>query len=194
MTKQQLRLQVANQCRAVAELAAALAEVHRQVASAYEHGNGDTTLDMVGRRTAGFMETLGDWLNNMDAAEVSPDWLVDVFAEAQRLYPQQPEPPSRDSVNTIGVVGLEPPASHIDAFLAMALPRIAALMQADPEDATPEGRELMLLADLADRYERQKYPEFSGRPVKPHRSGGGGPPAPEPPIEVLPRHPNRTAE
>lgn len=81
----------------------------------------------------------------------------------------------------------ETPASHIDAFLAMALPRIGDLMQADPEDASPEGRELMLLADLADRYERQKYPEFAGRPVKPHRSGGGGPPAPEAPIEVLPR-------
>lgn len=89
---------------------------------------------------------------------------------------------------------VEPTASHIDAFLAMALPRIAGLMQADPEDATPEGRELMLLAELADRYERQKYPEFSGRPVKPHRSGGGGPPAPEPPIEVIPRHPTRPAE
>ncbi len=79
--------------------------------------------------------------------------------------------------------------SYIDAFLAMALPRIGDLMQADPEDDTPEGRELMLLADLADRYERQKYPEFAGRPVKPHRSGGGGPPAREKPIEVLPRHP-----
>lgn len=75
-------------------------------------------------------------------------------------------------------------ASHLDAFLGIALPRIGQLMESDPGDSTPDGRELSLLAQLAELYERQKYPEFSGRPVRPHRSGGGAPSLPEPPIEL----------
>jgi hypothetical protein len=54
-------------------------------------------------------------------------------------------------------VRTEAPRPHIDAFLALALPRVADLMQADPED----GRELMLLVQLAELYESQKYPDFA---------------------------------
>lgn len=135
--------------------------------------------------------TIKEWVDRLDRER-------DEFVQSMPVVPDKsPDEPKAEcphcrEVYDAAAKGLavnrqaEPKAdSYIDAFLAMALPRIADLMQADPEDATPDGRELMLLADLADRYERQKYPEFSGRPVRPHRSGGGGPPTPERPIEPI---------
>lgn len=87
------RKQVAAQCRAVAKLATALAAVHADHAKLFEAGPSphDDLIDMIGDRSAGFMETLGDMLNGMDAADDDADTLAPVFEEAHRLWPQERE-------------------------------------------------------------------------------------------------------
>lgn len=79
--------QVAIQCRAVAEMAQNLADVHRDYATLFAPGSPTTIAELVGARTATFMETLGDMLNGMDAVEENDAWMVPVFAEAQRRWP-----------------------------------------------------------------------------------------------------------
>jgi hypothetical protein len=82
--------QVAAQCRAVAHLARALAEVHEHKAQLYdlEKIAHPTLIDFVGRNTASYMETLGNILNGMDAVTQEDEVLAPVFKEAQRLWPQ----------------------------------------------------------------------------------------------------------
>lgn len=86
------RKQVAEQCKAVAHMAAALAEVYRVKADnfANEANKGpDQLVDLVGNWSAGHMETLGNILNGMDAVDGDEDdWMEPVFREAQRLWPQ----------------------------------------------------------------------------------------------------------
>lgn len=83
------RKQVALQCKAVAHMARALAEVydHRAMRLESDWVKGDG--ELIGRWSANAMEILGEMLNGMDAVDESDDWMKPVFREAQRLWPQQ---------------------------------------------------------------------------------------------------------
>lgn len=100
-TEEQQQRQVAEQCRAVVHLANALIEVHAE----YQRLFTDPVFtdpakpmawhtDLVGRRTARFMEVLGDMLNEMDAASDEDHWLDPIFMEAHRLWPLDAVPPA----------------------------------------------------------------------------------------------------
>lgn len=86
--KDERRNQVVAQCRAVAHLATALAKVHSDYIDLMANTSHDSWVEMVGSRTAAFMENLGDMLNGMDAVTKEDDWLNPIFKEAQRLWPQ----------------------------------------------------------------------------------------------------------
>jgi hypothetical protein len=83
------RTQVAMQCAAVRHLAAVLADINGDYARLTAAGLNDRILDIVGRRTANLMETLGDILNGMDATDEADAWLRPIFEEAHRLWPQK---------------------------------------------------------------------------------------------------------
>lgn len=84
------RKQVATQCRAVSHMAKALAQINDDYEKLFEEGSADHLIDQVGNRTAHQMETLGNILNGMDAADEQDKWMDAVFKEAQRLWPQGP--------------------------------------------------------------------------------------------------------
>jgi hypothetical protein len=86
------RKQVADQCRAVAHLATALAQVSEDWAKMLAApGGADELLDMVGDRSAGHMETLGDILNGMDAIDDDDGWIDPIFEKSHEMFPQQDE-------------------------------------------------------------------------------------------------------
>ena len=87
-TMSQKRQQVAAQCSAVVHLATSLADIHSDYAKLFLNGAAVNLIDMVGDRTAAFMEILGDLLNGMDAVSEEDGKLDQVFAEAQRIWPQ----------------------------------------------------------------------------------------------------------
>lgn len=81
---------VQRQCLVVAHLAEAIRKVHDDLAVFY----GDSTpneavLEIVGKRTARFMEQLGDMLNEMDAVTDEDEWTHPVFELAQRRWPTE---------------------------------------------------------------------------------------------------------
>lgn len=86
-----LREQVGAQCNAVNHLATAIAQLYGDYAKIFHDGSAERLLEQVGKRTAAFMETLGDMLNATDSYSEDDDWLEPVFKEAQRRWPQ-PEP------------------------------------------------------------------------------------------------------
>jgi hypothetical protein len=51
-------------------------------------GATDKILDIAGARTAHLMEVLGNTLNEMDAAEETPEWVQAIFETAQKRWPQ----------------------------------------------------------------------------------------------------------
>lgn len=83
--------QVSAQCRAVAHLAREISDLYRDHAEVMRHPNSVSILDLVGARTAAFMEQLGEMLNATDAATEDDDWLEPIFAKAQELWPTLPE-------------------------------------------------------------------------------------------------------
>jgi hypothetical protein len=89
-----LMKQIADQCRVVSHLAKALAQVHDDYAKLYDWaGKGPQDIaQIVGDRSAAFMETLGEMLNGMDAVAEEDEWTVPIFREAQRRWPQRPAP------------------------------------------------------------------------------------------------------
>lgn len=88
MTDAEKQTQVAAQCRAVAHMAKALAEVHEAKASILDLPQKYDPLEFVGQQTASLMETLGDILNGMDANDDKEDaWLKPVFQKAHELWP-----------------------------------------------------------------------------------------------------------
>lgn len=61
---------------------------------------------------------------------------------------------------------MKPRVIHTDADYQEALRRIDALMEGDPDPASPEGRELELFSVLVERYEDEKYPMDLPTPVE----------------------------
>lgn len=102
----EVREQIIQQCKAVAHLADALSQVHTDYANHVVSAYPADMLDMVGRRTAHFMEVLGNILNGLDAVDEADEWLDPVFKEAQRRWP----PPT-------------------DASLIVAAPDLLAVLQ-----------------------------------------------------------------
>jgi hypothetical protein len=85
------REQVVAQYRVVAHLARQIALVHEQMAETYAHPDVPMTesgVDLSGRWSASRMETLGDMLNNMDAADPEDAWVTPIFRVAQATWPQ----------------------------------------------------------------------------------------------------------
>lgn len=78
--------QVADQCRVVAHLATAIAQVHTDKARLFAANGAPSIVDYVGRHTAHLMETLGDILNGMDAVEEEDDWVDPIFEKAHRMF------------------------------------------------------------------------------------------------------------
>ena len=88
------RKQVASQCRAIVHMAKAIAEIYEDYGRRYAVASpADKLLDVVGRRSAAHMESLGDILNSMDAVVEQDAWLDPIFDEAHRLWPQQETAP-----------------------------------------------------------------------------------------------------
>lgn len=77
------KTQVQAQCRVVAHLARAIAEVYDSNAK-FTHPE---LLDMVGANSAALMNELGDILNGMDAATEADEWTSPVFEQARKLWP-----------------------------------------------------------------------------------------------------------
>jgi len=79
-----------------------------------------------------------------------------VEIEAERAAERATEKTSADAT-------FAQPVRLPDAILEPALARIAHLMASDPADNTPDGRELSLLAELAEMYEKQKFPDLAAK-------------------------------
>lgn len=90
-TKEQSE-QVLAQCRVVAHLATVLAGIHSDYVKLQEAGAPMAT-DVVGERTAAFMELLGEMVNSMDASTDEDEWTASVFEEARRLWPEASKDP-----------------------------------------------------------------------------------------------------
>jgi TRAP-type uncharacterized transport system substrate-binding protein len=84
----ELMKQISDQCRVVAHMARALAEIHDDYATIFVSGDKgpEDIADLVGKRTASLMETLGDILNGMDAVTEEDEWTHPIFREANRLW------------------------------------------------------------------------------------------------------------
>lgn len=84
------RKQVADQCRVVAHLAKAIHEVYSDKARIFasDAKGPDDIVDIVGKWSAAHMESLGELLNGMDAADEDDDWTAPIFRNAQKIWPQ----------------------------------------------------------------------------------------------------------
>ncbi len=77
------------QCKAVAHLAQAVANVHTDKAAflATAPSAADRLVGHLGPQTAAIMETLGDILNDMDAVDEEEDaWVTPIFAAARARW------------------------------------------------------------------------------------------------------------
>ena len=81
--------QIADQCKAVAHMARAIAEVYDSRADRIEPMPDKMPLGMIGRHSADLMEYLGDSLTGMDAVSEDDDWINPIMHEAQRLFPSR---------------------------------------------------------------------------------------------------------
>lgn len=101
MMLEEKRAQTIAQCKVIAHLAQAMADLHKDFALAYTSQSpsmDESFYDMVGDRTAGIMEWLGDALNNMDAITDEDEWTNPVFEAAHKLWPQPIAPlPTRSA-------------------------------------------------------------------------------------------------
>lgn len=84
--------QVAAQCRVVAHLASVLADVHKDYKKIVEAEIDDGFIDRVGKRTASYMDQLGDMLNAMDIVSDGDAWTNPIFEAAHKLWPREEEP------------------------------------------------------------------------------------------------------
>ena len=69
MDNEERRNQIVNQHRAASALARSLADLFEEKAWAINTGGLDALAGVHGRDSLAAMEQLGDWLNNMDAAD-----------------------------------------------------------------------------------------------------------------------------
>lgn len=81
------RKQVSDQYRAVAHMAKAIALVHDELAPAIADGHMDKLLDMIGSRSAEFLQLLGDIMNVMDIVEDGDSWIDPIIAAAEERFP-----------------------------------------------------------------------------------------------------------
>lgn len=88
-TLDEKRAQVIAQCKAVAHMATAIAQVHADKAQLLEAG-ADLPLEVIGPDTAAYMEALGDILNGMDAVVEEDAWTDPIFEKAHELWPRRP--------------------------------------------------------------------------------------------------------
>lgn len=77
--------QVQEQCRVVAHLATAIAEIYGSHAE-FVHPE---LVDQIGGNSAVLMNELGDILNGLDAATEDDEWTAPIFTEAKRLFPSK---------------------------------------------------------------------------------------------------------
>lgn len=61
---------------------------------------------------------------------------------------------------------MKPKVIHTEADYEAALERIDALMDGDPDPASPEGQELERLSLLVERYEEERFPMGLPTPVQ----------------------------
>lgn len=95
MEAEEKRLQIADQCKVVAHLARALADISGDYEKMMRDdacaGGMDNIADIVGNRTARHMNVLGDILNGMDAATDEDEWTAPIFERAHTMFPQPTE-------------------------------------------------------------------------------------------------------
>lgn len=80
--------QVQRQYQAVARLARSLADVHEEIGPAIPHMNSGV-VELMGKRSACIMETLGDILNGMDAATEDDADMDSIFDAARQMFPAE---------------------------------------------------------------------------------------------------------
>jgi hypothetical protein len=89
--------QIAAQCRAIVHMAMCITQLHLDKACMFSNPACNDAMtdiaDIVGERTASFMEQLGDMLNAMDAVTEDDEWLTPIFEEAQRRWPTKDAQP-----------------------------------------------------------------------------------------------------
>lgn len=83
------RKQVADQCRAVAHMAAVLQQLYTEKARIYSDDNPvmDGAVDWDGERSHRLMNQLGDALNGMDAVCEEDEWTFPIFEAARNVFP-----------------------------------------------------------------------------------------------------------
>lgn len=93
MSEPERRKQVAQQCRAVAHMAGAIARVYSDYERLFANDQLDDALDSLveikGEDSAELMQILGDILNGMDAATDEDEWMTPVFEAANSMWPRQ---------------------------------------------------------------------------------------------------------
>ena len=85
------RIQVANQCKAIAALCGQIAAVHAGLERIFRGGHLDELLDQVGKDTANLMEDLGNVVNNMDIVQAEDAWMEPIFDGAHAMFPVTPD-------------------------------------------------------------------------------------------------------
>jgi len=81
-----IQQQIVDQCRAIAHIAVQIANIHAELATIYEKNIPENILMVVGKRTAGLMEQLGDIMNGMDAVDTDDAWLDPIFDRSQSMF------------------------------------------------------------------------------------------------------------
>ena len=82
------RAQLAAQYLVVASLCETLADVHRDMARLHQMSSRmDEIVELCGKRSASFMEKLGNMLNAMDAADEADAWMDEIFEVAHQMWP-----------------------------------------------------------------------------------------------------------
>lgn len=81
------RHQAAHQCRVIVYLATAIARIETDMLQMIAHGRMDGAIDFTGELSHRLMNTLGDVLNNMDAADDADKWMDLVFEKAREMFP-----------------------------------------------------------------------------------------------------------
>jgi hypothetical protein len=87
-TAAERRQQVIDQCKVIAHMATALAEVHSHKAKLSEVMKDDM-IEFLGPHTAGLMDAVGDILNGIDAVDSKEDaWTHPIFHRALKMWKQ----------------------------------------------------------------------------------------------------------